>query len=94
MIEPAMPKFQWGQRVKTAIDLFNDGSYPDLPPECLLAGTGEIGEIVQVGTHVESDPTIYLVEFESRRVVGCLEDEIAPLQETASVAQQENCEPA
>jgi nitrogen fixation protein NifZ len=94
MIEPATPKFQWGQRVQAATDLFNDGSYPDLPSESLLAGTGEIGEIVQVGTHVETNTTIYLVEFESRRVVGCLEDEIAPLQETASVAQQENCEPA
>ncbi|MFZ0837316.1 MAG: nitrogen fixation protein NifZ, partial [Xanthobacteraceae bacterium] len=27
MIEPRLPKYQWGQRVKALIDLHNDGSY-------------------------------------------------------------------
>jgi nitrogen fixation protein NifZ len=78
MIEPRTPKYQWGQRVKALIDLHNDGSFPDVPPDGLLAGTGQPGEIVQVGTHTETNTPVYLVEFGERRVVGCLEEEIEP----------------
>jgi nitrogen fixation protein NifZ len=94
MIEPTVPKFQWGQRVQAAIDLFNDGSFPDEPPESLLAKTGDAGEIVQVGTHVETNTVIYLVEFKTNRVVGCLEDEIAPLHSAVSATQQKGNEGA
>ncbi len=38
---------------------------------------GQIGEIAQVGTHTESNTPVYLVEFGERRVVGCLEEELA-----------------
>ena len=79
MIEPRLPKYQWGQRVKAAIDLRNDGSFPDAPEEALLVGVGDTGEIVQVGTHAEANIPIYLVEFGERLVVGCLEEEIRPL---------------
>ena len=79
MIEPRLPKYQWGQRVKALIDLHNDGSFPDAPAEALLVGVGATGEIVQVGTHTESNTPIYLVEFGERLVVGCLEEEIVPL---------------
>jgi nitrogen fixation protein NifZ len=90
---PEMPKYQWGQRVQAAADLFNDGTYPDQPPECLLATNGELGEVVQVGRHVETNTIIYVVEFQNRHVVGCLEDEIVPLHETAAQIQQEKSEP-
>jgi len=79
MIDPRLPKFQWGQRVKALIDLRNDGSFPDAPAEGLLVGIGDTGEIVQVGTHTESNVPVYLVEFGERLVVGCLEEEIVPL---------------
>jgi nitrogen fixation protein NifZ len=79
MIEPRLPKFQWGQRVKALIDLRNDGSFPDKPAEALLVSVGDRGEIVQVGTHTEANMPIYLVEFGERLVVGCLEEEIIPL---------------
>jgi len=79
MIEPVRPKFDWGQRVKVLDDLLNDGSYPDKDEEAVLAPAGTIGEIVQVGMHEESNTPIYLVEFSEDCVVGCLEDEIAPL---------------
>ncbi len=79
MIEPRFPKFQWGQRVKAFIDLRNDGSYPDSPAEALLVRAGDQGEIVQVGTHTESNTPIYLVEFTEHLVVGCFEEEITPL---------------
>ncbi|KAB2944009.1 MAG: nitrogen fixation protein NifZ [Hyphomicrobium sp.] len=76
MNEPAIPKFEWGQRVRATTDLFNDGSFPDEPADVLLAKTGDLGEIVQVGRHVEANVAVYLVEFGERRIVGCLEEEI------------------
>jgi nitrogen fixation protein NifZ len=78
-MEPRLPKYQWGQRVKTLIDLHNDGSFPNAKPEALLVSNGGAGEIVQVGAHTESNTPIYLVEFGEGLVVGCLEEEIAPL---------------
>ncbi len=78
MIEPRMPKYQWGQRVKALIDLFNDGSFPDTPVDAMLVKVGDAGEIVQVGTQTEANAPIYLVEFGERLVVGCLEEEISP----------------
>lgn len=79
MIEPRIPKYQWGQRVKATIDLVNDGSFPDVAAEALLVKLGDAGEIVQVGTHTDSNTPIYLVEFSARLVVGCLEEEIVPV---------------
>jgi nitrogen fixation protein NifZ len=80
MIEPRLPRYQWGQRVKALIDLRNDGSFPDAPAEGLLVEVGDTGEIVQVGTHTEANMPIYLVEFGERLVVGCLEEEIVPVE--------------
>lgn len=79
MFEPRLPKFQWGQRVKALTDLRNDGTFPDAPEEALLVKTGDMGEIVQVGTHTEENFPIYLVEFGEQLVVGCLEEEIIPV---------------
>jgi nitrogen fixation protein NifZ len=77
VIAPRVPIYQWGQRVSAAIDLYNDGSYPDRPADALLVTMGQIGEIVQIGAHTESNTPIYLVEFGERHVVGCLEEELA-----------------
>jgi nitrogen fixation protein NifZ len=77
---PLPPKFQWGQRVRAAADLYNDGSYPDQPTDALLAKSGDMGEIVNIGTIEETKRPLYLVEFEaSRYVVGCLEEELLPV---------------
>lgn len=72
--EPA--RFSWGQRVRALIDLHNDGSYPDVPQDALLAPAGSTGEVVQVGVEVESGVSVYLIEFGPGRVVGCLEHEL------------------
>jgi len=76
MIEPRLPKFQWGQRVRCLIDLVNDGSYPNAEEDAVLAAAGAVGEIVQVGSHVDSNTPVYIVEFEEKYVIGCLEEEI------------------
>lgn len=72
-------KFDWGQRVRAAIDLVNDGSYPNRAADELLVKSGETGEIVNVGAHVETETIVYLVEFSPQLVVGCFEDEIEPV---------------
>jgi nitrogen fixation protein NifZ len=77
MIETVAPRFQWGQRVQALLDLYNDGSFPECPDGALLVREGDSGEVVQVGTHTESNTPVYLVEFGPDRVVGCLEGEIA-----------------
>lgn len=79
MIELRQPKYQWGQRVSAAADLYNDGSYPEQPAKALLVHAGDTGEIVQIGTYTESNTPIYLVEFNAKHVVGCLEEEINPV---------------
>ena len=71
-----LPKFQWGQPVLAVIDLINDGSYPDRAIDELLVASGSAGEVVQVGSHVDSNTPIYLVEFPNGCVIGCLEEEI------------------
>lgn len=79
MIEPRLPRFQWGQKVKAVGDLYNDGTFPDAAADAILVSGGETGEIVQVGTHTDANVPVYLVEFGDRRIVGCFEEEIVPL---------------
>ena len=79
MIEPRLPKHQWGQKVRTTVELINDGSFPDAAAEAVLVPVGGMGEIVNVGAHPESNTPVYLVEFGDHLVVGCLEEEIAPV---------------
>lgn len=86
LIETRQPKYEWGQRVSATVDLVNDGSYPEVPVDALLVPAGGLGEIVQIGHHTEANLPIYLVEFESGAVVGCLEEEIAPLSLKAAAA--------
>lgn len=79
LFEPRTPKYQWGMKVKTLIELRNDGGYPDMEEDALLAAEGATGEIVQVGMHTDTNTPIYLVEFTEQLVVGCLEEEIEPV---------------
>lgn len=73
---PRAARYQWGQPVSAAVDLVNDGSYPEAAADALLVPAGARGEIVNVGHHVDSDTPVYLVEFAGGRVVGCLEHEL------------------
>lgn len=85
MIEPRTPIYQWGQKVFTEADLFNDGSFPDHEAEALLVAAGSEGEIVQVGYHEEAKIPIYLVEFPGGYVIGCLEEELNAEQKVGTV---------
>lgn len=85
--EPRLPRYQWGQRVQALADLCNDGSYPDAAQDELLVPRGVVGEVVRIGHHTESGIPVYLVDF-GARVLGCLEDEIAPEHAAAETAGQ------
>jgi len=86
MIEQRAPVYQWGQKVATESDIFNDGSYPDQEPEALLVAAGSEGEIVQVGYHEEAKIPIYLVEFPGGLVIGCFEEELRSEHRSESIA--------
>jgi nitrogen fixation protein NifZ len=76
MHESRQPVFHVQQRVSCNVDLFNDGSHPESAPDALLAKAGTVGEIVNVGRHVESSIPVYMVEFPGLLIVGCLEEEL------------------
>lgn len=77
MIDLRQPKYQWGQKVFAEVDLYNDGTYPDHDKDAVLVAAGSAGEIVNIGHHQDANVPIYLVEFTSGLVVGCLEEEIS-----------------
>ncbi len=86
-----MSKFQMGDMVFAAIDLYNEAleengesAIPGLAADALIATTGTRGVIVNVG-HAQEMPNeeIYLVRFEMDDAgtlgepVGCLADELS-----------------
>jgi nitrogen fixation protein NifZ len=75
MIDERLPKYQWGQEVLAAVDLYNDGSLPEVSEDLLLIAAGGPGEIVQVGRHTEANIPLYLVDF-GLVVLGCTEEEL------------------
>ena len=72
--EPKPPKFRWGQSVVAAVDLYNDGSLPEVCEDLLVVAAGGPGEIVQIGHHQEANVPVYMVDF-GVIVLGCLEEE-------------------
>ncbi len=78
--DPQAARFQWGQAVLAATDLYNDGSLPGAEDDALLVAEGGPGEVVQVGLHEETRTPVYMVDF-GVAVLGCLEDELKLPQE-------------
>jgi nitrogen fixation protein NifZ len=78
--DPGPHKFQWGQPVWAATDLYNDGSLPGAPDDVLLVAAGGPGEVVQVGLQEESRAAVYMVDF-GVAVLGCLEEELSATAE-------------
>ncbi|MBB4397114.1 nitrogen fixation protein NifZ [Bradyrhizobium sp. CIR48] len=74
MTQSGFPKYRRGQRVKTAVDLINDHSFPDTEPEGVLLAAGATGEIINVATHTEANVPIYIVDFGEQLLIGCLEE--------------------
>jgi nitrogen fixation protein NifZ len=83
MMDLREPKFQWGQPVRAADDLYNDGSLPDTAEDALVVAAGGPGEIVQVGHHAEANVPVYMVDF-GVAVLGCLEQELVAMEGAAA----------
>jgi nitrogen fixation protein NifZ len=80
--DPNAARYQWGQPVVAAVDLYNDGSLPDAPEDGLIVVAGGPGEVVQIGRHEATALPIYMVDF-GVAVLGCLEEELAPMPQAA-----------
>lgn len=85
MLDLRQTALQWGLRVSAREAMYNDGGFPEHAPDALLVAAGEIGEIVNVGMHEETQTPIYLVEF-AVGVIGCLEEEIAVVDPALAAA--------
>jgi nitrogen fixation protein NifZ len=85
--DPDAARFQWGQPVWAAVDLYNDGSLPDTPEDALIVVAGGPGEVVQIGRIEDNGAPVYMVDF-GVAVLGCLEDELSarPLAVAVAVA--------
>ncbi|KRP93799.1 nitrogen fixation protein NifZ [Bradyrhizobium yuanmingense] len=79
MTQQGFPKYRRGQRVKAAVDLTNDSSFPNAEPEGVLLAAGATGEIIKVAIHTEANVPIYIVDFGQARLIGCLEEELTVL---------------
>ena len=70
------PRFSYGESVRVVRSVRNDGTYPGLPTGTLLARSGAVGSVCDVGIFLQ-DQVIYSVHFlPSGRIVGCREQEL------------------
>ncbi len=79
MLDLLEAKYHWGQPVRCTENLLNDGSHPERAADALLVTRDSVGEVVNVGHHMDSNTPVYLVEFSKGLVVGCLEAELTPV---------------
>jgi nitrogen fixation protein NifZ len=83
-------QYELGDMVWSQVDLYNDGTIPDLDQDAHLASAGARGVVVKVGS-LEHQPevSVYLVRFEDAAgelgpPVGCLADELTQDQALAT----------
>jgi len=77
-METMNPRFEPGQRVRAAENLFNDGTYAEQLAHALLVRRGEAGDVVRVARRVDSGTVIYMVEFALNQVIACVDRELMP----------------
>ncbi|SMF28804.1 nitrogen fixation protein NifZ [Alteromonadaceae bacterium Bs31] len=72
------PKYDYGEEVRVARNVRNDGTYPGKEVGELLLKRGAIGCVNDVGTYLQ-DQLIYRVNFLGEgKTVGCREEELIP----------------
>lgn len=70
------PRWNFGDPVRVARNVRNDGTFPGAETGDLLVRRGSIGHVCDVGTFLQ-DQIIYSVHFlQEDRVVGCREEEL------------------
>ncbi len=75
-METMNPRFEPGQRVRAAENLFNDGTYAEQLAHALLVRRGEAGDIVRVARKIDSGTVVYMVEFALNQVIACVDREL------------------
>jgi nitrogen fixation protein NifZ len=69
-------RWDYGEAVRLARNVRNDGTYPGMDPGDFLVRRGSVGYVIDVGTFLQ-DQVIYSVNFlDEGRVVGCREEEL------------------
>ncbi|HEY6795277.1 MAG TPA: nitrogen fixation protein NifZ [Kineosporiaceae bacterium] len=79
---PGTTRWVVGDRVTATRHLRQDGTFPDprVAVGQVLVEEGTAGQVVDVGVHL-NEHIVYAVAFDSGRLVGCLERELAAVQE-------------
>lgn len=92
-------QFGLGDMVWSRVDLQNDGSFPEVDADTLLAPAGSRGVVVRVGS-LEDRPeiSVYLVRFEDAsgvlgEPVGCFAEELTQDEALASTLAQPSAAP-
>lgn len=93
-------RYDIGEMVYAAEDLFNDGGVPEMAADGLIAGAGRRGVVVNTG-YLEADErqAIYLVRFEGTDgilgpPVGCLPEELTQDEAAARAVAARDRRPA
>jgi len=78
-------RYAIGDRVLATRPLRQDGTFPDprVPVGQVLVPEGTPGQVVDVGVYL-NEHLVYAVAFDSGRLVGCLERELADLWSAGS----------
>jgi nitrogen fixation protein NifZ len=92
--------YHHGDMVWSAVALRNDGSFPDVPPQAVMAEPGARGVVVKAGS-LEHRPEVrvYLVRFENAEGVlghpiGCFTEELTQDDPKVKPATKLATEPA
>ena len=76
-----LPRWDYGDSVRVARNVRNDGTFPGVDTGALLVRRGSVGHVVNVGTFLQ-DQIIYSVHFlEADCIVGCREEELIGIDE-------------
>lgn len=71
-----LPAWEYGDAVRVARNVRNDGTFPGIATGDLLVKRGSVGHVVNIGTFLV-DQLIYSVRFlDAQRVVGCRVEEL------------------
>jgi nitrogen fixation protein NifZ len=86
------PRFEYGEKVRARVMVFNDGTFPGKDIGERLVKKGEVGYVVSIGTFLQQF-YIYGVEFlSSGRRVGMKGRELEPVEAGQSKEEiQTNC---
>ncbi|ABD89991.1 nitrogen fixation protein NifZ [Rhodopseudomonas palustris] len=83
------PEFEYGEKVRSRLNIRNDGTFPGKEIGEVLVKKGDEGYVVSIGTFLQQF-YIYGVDFVSQgRKVGMKGREIEPVEQAESVIEKD-----